>query len=274
MKKNRWIIFLTLFVLFINSSLFFVYAKAAMETPRLDGDVNARNVEITMPINGDPAKGSVGLSVIPKGSTTQIGRSPVDLVFVIDRSGSMGDTNVGGSKVKDENGNWTTRMELAKKAIRQAVDMLKQDNPSGSFDRIGLVSFSSTATIDAGLTDNTNNAFENIIMKKVNGLAASGGTNYSDALEKANQVLASSRNSKYIIFLTDGDPTQFSKSNVNLKGKYYYLSGKKKIDAPQGALYTVSMTIYTNGTVSETVSDQNGETTIRMTAVCARLQRG
>ncbi|MFE4199025.1 Ig-like domain-containing protein [Aneurinibacillus aneurinilyticus] len=255
MSKKRWVIFLALFALLINSSLFFVYAKAANDTPRLEGGVNSANLEITMPTNGAPAKGSIGLSVIPKGSTTQAGRQPVDLVFVIDRSGSMGDESVGGSKIKDENGKWTTRMELAKKSIQQAVDMLKEDNPSGNFDRIGLISFSSTATIDVALTDNKNNAFETQIMKKVNGLKASGGTNYSDALEKANQMLASSKNSKYIIFLTDGEPTQFAKSKVKLKGKYYYRSGNKKIDAPQDDLYNVSMTIYTNGSVSETVEN-------------------
>lgn len=56
MSKKRWVIFLALFALLINSSLFFVYAKAANDTPRLEGGVNSANLEITMPTNGAPLK--------------------------------------------------------------------------------------------------------------------------------------------------------------------------------------------------------------------------
>lgn len=122
-----------------------------------------------------------------KGNPTP---KPLDIVLVIDRSGSM-----------DRDG----RMASAKNAAKAFVQQIIQ---SSSNNRISIVSFSSNATIDETLTNDLSN-----INRTINKLDADGSTNIYDGLVKANQVLAGARAdaAKSIVLLSDGianRPTQ------------------------------------------------------------------
>ncbi|WP_051330745.1 Ig-like domain-containing protein [Aneurinibacillus terranovensis] len=198
--------------------------------PSLDAAVTGQS-PITKPANS-PAQGSLNISLTAKGKAPNTTRPPVDVVFVLDTSGSM-NNKVGSSK--------QTKLQLAKGALQQAINILKGVN-SGSVncgDRIALVPFSydiSSSGVSA-LTTNDNDAFQNVIMQKANGLQAGGGTNYYAALSQAQNIFSSQSTpdrKKYIVFLTDGEPTVM-KSN----GVYYALSsdGRSTLYSNDGRNY-------------------------------------
>ena len=108
----------------------------------------------------------------------------LDVMFVMDRSGSMGyDT--------------PTRLSQAKTAANNFISYLN------STDQSGLVSFATTATLDKQLSNQ-----HTVTQTAINGLTALGATNIGDALDLANQELTSPRHNSeavpIIILLTDG----------------------------------------------------------------------
>ncbi|MFO8011651.1 MAG: S8 family serine peptidase [Dehalococcoidia bacterium] len=106
--------------------------------------------------------------------------NPLDIILNIDRSGSMG----------------TQKMEDAKNAATLFVDYLADQ------DKVGLVSFSSSATLDSPLTSDFDDA-KSIIA----GYSSGGSTNMGDALLKAiNEIEANGQQDRIpsIIYLTDG----------------------------------------------------------------------
>ncbi len=95
--------------------------------------------------------------------------TPVDVVLVFDRSGSM----------KFDNGQ---RLADAQAASKGFLDLL------GANDHAALVSYSSSAVTSQTLTDTFST-----IKTKIDGLTAVGSTNIGDAIAAANLELASSR---------------------------------------------------------------------------------
>lgn len=114
----------------------------------------------------------------------------VDVVFVVDTSGSMKDHS---------------RLYYAKKGIS---DFINDINSSGLGNnvRAGLVSYSTRSTEQVGLDKVANNG--RTIRQKVNGLSADGGTFTQAGLHVAYEMLqGSTSDEKMIILLTDGRPT-------------------------------------------------------------------
>jgi Mg-chelatase subunit ChlD len=112
---------------------------------------------------------------------------PVDVMLVIDVSGSMGETD-GSGKIK---------IDLAKTAAITFVNNLTM-----SRDRAGLVSFSTTATIKCSLTNNTNQ-----IVNATNSLTTGGSTNMGGGISKANEEFVNHGRSNatwIMILLSDG----------------------------------------------------------------------
>jgi len=110
----------------------------------------------------------------------------VDVVLDTDRSGSM-----SGSP-----------MTAAKNAAKAFVDLLQKPIDSMPMDKVGLVSFASSATLDLGLTTNFV-----LAKQKIDGYYASGNTNMGDALSKSiNEIKTNGRVEaiKAILFFTDG----------------------------------------------------------------------
>lgn len=104
----------------------------------------------------------------------------LDIVLSIDRSGSM-----RGQKMTD-----------AKSAADRLVELLS------SQDRVGLVSFASSATLDIGLTSNIGD-----VKTAIGRCSASGSTNMGDALGKAIKELTNNGGDDSIlsiIYFTDG----------------------------------------------------------------------
>ncbi len=111
---------------------------------------------------------------------------PKDIVFVMDRSGSM-----AGDKIRQ-----------AREALVQALEFL---NPK---DRFNIVDFSSEATtFDKELVEATNESRARA-NRYVEGIKAAGSTNIMDAIETALAVLPRDpARMSMILFATDGLPT-------------------------------------------------------------------
>jgi Mg-chelatase subunit ChlD len=98
---------------------------------------------------------------------SQVEYQPVDVMLVMDRSGSMG-----------ENYNLThTKLALAKAAAKTFVDQLNM-----SRDKIGLASFADEATLDCHLTNDNAS-----IKLKIDSLIANGYTNIGSGISKSNE---------------------------------------------------------------------------------------
>lgn len=120
---------------------------------------------------------------------TETNPAPVDIVFVLDISGSMDGDNI----------------KRAKSAVETLTNKLKTDKTVDS--KWKLVTFSSTASV---ITQNwiTATGINNTIQGFGN-TECTGGTNYQDGLTTASEVLTTARQDsvKIVIFLTDGEPT-------------------------------------------------------------------
>ncbi len=109
-----------------------------------------------------------------------------DIVFVMDKSGSMSDK----------------KMDQAKKALKFCIENLNQG------DRFELIPFSTEASPLFGEVSDFNAENKKKAMERIDALKAIGGTNIDEAMQLA---LASQKNKSerpfFIIFMTDGKPT-------------------------------------------------------------------
>ena len=119
--------------------------------------------------------------------------NPTDIVLILDRSGSMTGTPLENLK---EGANHFIDI------IDEATDGVK-DGQIGNGSRIGIVSFSNTATQNTQLITSVAD-----LKQAVNSLTAGGSTNHADAFTKANELFQpSSNNARVMVMFTDGRTT-------------------------------------------------------------------
>lgn len=134
--------------------------------------------------------GSTQVTLTLTGETGLAG-DPEDIELVLDRSGSMMGTPLANLK---------TAANAFVDLIDQATDgALNGVIANGS--RVGVVSFSSGATVDVALTTDAN-----AVKTAINALVAGGTTNHSAAISTGQSELAGSAptNTKQMIIFTDG----------------------------------------------------------------------
>jgi len=116
--------------------------------------------------------------------------TPIDVIMVLDRSGSMGEVD----PVCDD-----SKIEMVKDAASfAATDALN----SGPGNRVGLVSFCHYSSNDIDLTRD-----QNAISEKINALQAGGDTSYGAGLQEAlNQMVTHGNYTSIpvILFMSDG----------------------------------------------------------------------
>ncbi|KAF8704162.1 hypothetical protein HU200_031657 [Digitaria exilis] len=132
-------------------------------------------------------------SLVNESSVRSSSRAPVDLITVLDVSGSMAGTKLA--------------------LLKQAMDFVVQHlRPS---DRLSVIAFSSTAQRLFPLRQMSHHGRQQAL-QAINSLDAGGGTNIADALKKAVKVIddRSYKNSVCsIILLSDGQDTYSISSN-------------------------------------------------------------
>jgi hypothetical protein len=147
---------------------------------------------------------------------------PVDLMLVLDRSGSMTATSGSGQ----------TKINELKTAVTAFLGL---SNTFSANDRIGMVSFgyrgcgnssgqdssATTCAPDAPL-DFATTTYITTLQQKVNALVANGGTNTMEALRTARGPLANAFDDtvrattrKAVLFVTDGQPTYMRRDSAS-----------------------------------------------------------
>jgi hypothetical protein len=148
------------------------------------GDPTCTAAEIPIPTGYD-SSGNCGASLSAGECTitnTSL-RKPVDVMLVIDRSGSMGDPPVPIADVKE--------------AAKAFVDKLDP-----AVDRVGLVSYADSASLDQGLTSDFG-----AMKDAIDGMTAYGYTNIGDGVLDAQTELNSHGRAdavQVMVVLTDG----------------------------------------------------------------------
>ena len=128
----------------------------------------------------------LGLSAAPN-----IVENPVDIVLVLDRSGSMAGVPLASMKLGAE-----TFIDIIAQSTGGGADI-------GSGSRIAITSFSSSATADTGLITSVSD-----LKAAVNGLSAGGTTNHAAAFSTAASLFdPSSSSGQIIVMFTDGKTT-------------------------------------------------------------------
>ena len=145
-----------------------------MAVPSDAATADGRPPQVTLVENGAPIKDVVVSSLVEE-------RGPIDVVLVIDTSGSM-----KGQPLAD-----------AQSAARRFVESMEPK------DHIALVAFSSQPRLVRGFTND-----RAVLASDIDGLQASGETALYDALvESAKVADASSAAERYVVALSDGGDT-------------------------------------------------------------------
>lgn len=143
--------------------------------------------------------GTYNLSLSIKGKTdTSSESNKADVIVVLDLSGSM------NYKVSESWWDTSTRLSEAKRAVNALASTLLGQNTAENPDllTLSLVTFSNYATTRIAQSKNLT-----VFQKTVNNLSADGGTNWEDALKKADNLKTRDGADVYVIFVSDGDPT-------------------------------------------------------------------
>lgn len=153
-----------------------------------------------------------------KGSQSETVTQKTDIVLVMDTSGSM-DFRMD----KDKNARpGESRLDYAKTAANDLVNSVVKN---GNDVRVAVVSFNKDAKTVVGYTSDKGE-----LRRGIDGLWADGGTNWEAGLAAANGLTARDGAKKYIVFLSDGEPTYryekhsflgYSWTEVAGNGRYY-----------------------------------------------------
>lgn len=134
----------------------------------------------------------INVEIKVEGNGYALRPKPVDVMLVIDTSGSM------AWDINHDYGSSNQRMDAAKNAAKRFIGNL---NPSR--DTVGLVTFSSTASLKESLTTDFND-----VNSSITGLSASGATNMRKGFQLGIEELATHGRSdaiKALILMSDGE---------------------------------------------------------------------
>lgn len=159
-----------------------IFPAIASFTPLVENDLGLEKTA-TLQSNGEYV---VNLTV--NGNPTIVPPTEVDIVMILDDSGSMAGTSLTNLKIAAKN--------FVTSLVTTDTDV-----------RISLLRFNTNATLYQGWSSNASD-----LNTKIDAITAAGGTNTQDAYIKANTQLKTARTGaqKYIILFTDGFPTFYN----------------------------------------------------------------
>ncbi|MBS7228020.1 MAG: VWA domain-containing protein, partial [Eubacteriales bacterium] len=154
----------------------------------------------------------------------------VDVVLVVDTSGSMKDDLTGATATSGND-----KMSIAKAAaINFANTLLTVKNPDGTIsytdNRLAVVSFASDAAVLTGksplvadsraLVSVNSSSDMSAITTAINSMSATGGTNYDAAFKTAYDILRDAQEQggdrkQYVVFVTDGAPGIYNNAELD-----------------------------------------------------------
>lgn len=174
--------------------------------------------------------------------------SGVDILFVIDTSGSMG-------------GYYSTLLNQVKNLLTSDGGIIDQIFAAeGNVNSVAYVSFAGKSETRASGWYQTDTKQE--LKNSINRLWANGGTNWTYAMQRASSTLAqraSSDNEKVVIFLSDGEPTYTMSGNrqtgsgSSTRTNYYEDASREVINSSslsKAKFYSVYLTNSTQGGMS------------------------
>jgi uncharacterized protein YegL len=126
----------------------------------------------------------------------------MDVVFVIDRSGSMMDGLLDTVSRKNQSTR-RTKMELTIEATKEIFEVFKEN------EEIGIISFNNGVEVIEELKPK-GSINKNELFNHLDTISAQGGTNMEIGMRKAIEMLLNSPNrqrKKKIVFLSNGCPS-------------------------------------------------------------------
>ena len=202
------------------------------------------DVQVTKTVSPTETEGRYRIDFNIKGkdvvNSTEITK-PVYVVVVFDKSGSMDcaeyESFFGIEYCADEGTKWDDAVAGAKNFASTLLGRI-------STAHIGLVTFSDDADVVRDFSDST---VSNSNFESVNFGSASGATNLHSGLLKANELLSGEdvpeNANKYIVVISDGQPTYYIGSDDDIYGP-----GDSTSKAVLDATYGTATDIKTSGT--------------------------
>lgn len=187
-----------------------------------------------------PQNGASGAACSAECTTAQQCTAPVDVVLIIDRSGSM----------TYDNG---TRLADAKAASKGFIDLLQPT------DLAGLVTYATTATLNHQL-----DADFVTLKNKIDTIVAVGATNIGDAIKVANGELGSVRSrpsaAHIEILLTDGKANKpFGPGRGEYAADVQYAKDQAAVAAAAGIrIFTIGLGSDVNATMLTEIATVTG----------------
>jgi Flp pilus assembly protein TadG len=162
-----------------------------------------------------------GFTDVPVAATGQTIRRDLDIVLVMDTSGSLGPPTSS-----------LTTLDTLKSA---AVNFVNRFNEGINGDRVGLVSFASGGVVDVPIVKTGARGFDkSSVVNAINALSLGGATASAEGmrlgLNEINAIPVASRSSlRMLVFFSDGAPNMvnavFDNGGSNLTGDLYSEAG-------------------------------------------------
>ena len=241
MKKR---IFAALLTLVMMLSLLPMNALAATSDPEADGGAMTFTKTAVGPDND--GNYTITMTAQAKGqTTTTTTTAPMDIVLVLDQSGSMDD--------KFDQG---TRQNAMKAAVKGFIDTVAATSKDSKISIVKFAGDESKAVGDTRYYENGYSYNHSQIVKEltavdsagvkalkaaVSGLTAGGATRVDFGMEKAAKALEASTNDrqKVVIVFTDGVPTKSNRFNVDVANQALNAAQAMKNDGV--SIYTVGI---------------------------------
>ena len=256
MKKKRFFASMLALVLLLSCGILPSAAFAEGAGTSQDGLVLSK----TATANGDGTY-TIRMEAYTTGNViTSTKTVPVDIVLVLDQSGSMAfdfDGNQEGVKYED------SRQYAMKQAMNNFIDEVNRKYTADADHRMAIVTFGSDASTLQGWTF-VNEAGKTTLQTQISGLpnSPSGATNVAAGMKQAETLMSSGYNytgkntyrQKVVIVFTDGVPTESTRFSVNVANAA--LTSAKTLKDSDVTIYSVG--IFNSANVEQLHGDCNG----------------